>query len=147
MNLFVDTSALVKFFHEEEGTEFVTELLSSQEHEIWLLEIARLEFLSAVFRRFRNNELDSGKLEKAIFNFEAQLASFNIEPLGQTIIREAEFLLMQYGKKQGLRTLDALHLATFSLISEEDWTFMASDDNLCSIAVLLGYRVINPLKI
>jgi len=92
MNLFVDTSALVKFFHEEEGTEFVTELLSSQENEIWLLEIARLEFLSAVCRRFRNNELDSGKLEQAISNFETQLTSFNIEPLGQTIIREAEFL-------------------------------------------------------
>lgn len=27
MNLFFDTSALVKFFHEEEGTEAVTELM------------------------------------------------------------------------------------------------------------------------
>ena len=27
MNLFFDTSALVKFFHEEEGTEIVTKLV------------------------------------------------------------------------------------------------------------------------
>ena len=30
MNLFFDTSALVKFFHEEEGTESVTNLILDQ---------------------------------------------------------------------------------------------------------------------
>lgn len=29
MNLFFDTSALVKFFHEEEGSEIVTKLITS----------------------------------------------------------------------------------------------------------------------
>ena len=30
MNLFFDTSALVKFFHEEEGTDIVTDLILEQ---------------------------------------------------------------------------------------------------------------------
>lgn len=43
MILFFETSALVKFFHNEEGTDAVTELLNSQENEIWVSELVRLE--------------------------------------------------------------------------------------------------------
>lgn len=53
MNLFFDTSALVKFFHTEEGTDKVTELINSEENEIWISEVAGLEFLSAILRRLR----------------------------------------------------------------------------------------------
>jgi len=66
MNLFFDTSALVKFFHEEEGTDIITDLILEQNNEIWISELGRLEFISAVFRRFRNKELDEGQLNTAI---------------------------------------------------------------------------------
>jgi len=49
MNLFFDTSALVKFFHEEEGTDIITDLILEQNNEIWISELGRLEFISAVF--------------------------------------------------------------------------------------------------
>ena len=49
MNLFFDTSALVKFFHEEEGTDIVTELILDRNNEVWISELGRLEFVSAVF--------------------------------------------------------------------------------------------------
>jgi len=146
MNLFFDTSALVKLFHEEEGTEIVTELITSQGNEVFILDLARLEFVSALLRRFRNKEIDENKLSDAIASFEEQIASFNIEPLGEAIINEAELLLKQYGKMQGLRTLDALHLGAFSLISEKDWSFVASDGNLCNIAQLMSFKTINPLS-
>ena len=45
MNLFFDTSALVKFFHEEEGTDIVTELILDRNNEIWGSELGRLELL------------------------------------------------------------------------------------------------------
>ena len=48
MILFFDTSALAKFFHNEEGTEAVTDLLNSQENEPWILELATLEFISVL---------------------------------------------------------------------------------------------------
>ena len=34
MNLFFDTSALIKFFHEEEGTDIVTELILDRNNEV-----------------------------------------------------------------------------------------------------------------
>ena len=36
MILFFDTSALIKFFHEEEGTEKVTGLIHNEDNEIWI---------------------------------------------------------------------------------------------------------------
>ena len=62
MNLFFDTSALVKFFHQEKGTDIVTDLILEQNNEVWISELGRLEFVNAVFRRFRNKELDEEQL-------------------------------------------------------------------------------------
>ena len=36
----------------------VTDLLNSQENEIWVSELARLEFVSALYRRFRNKDIE-----------------------------------------------------------------------------------------
>jgi uncharacterized protein with PIN domain len=53
MILFFDTSALVKVFHEEKGSEVVTSLIKAKDNEVWISELARIEFLSAIFRRVR----------------------------------------------------------------------------------------------
>ena len=47
MNLFSDTSALVKYFHEEAGSERVTALVENPDHSVWLSELAQVEFVSA----------------------------------------------------------------------------------------------------
>ncbi len=52
MNLFFDTSALVKYFHEEPGTARVTALIDEPDHRVWLSELARVEFVSAMHRKF-----------------------------------------------------------------------------------------------
>lgn len=146
MILFFDTSALVKFFHQEKGSEVVTHLIKSKDNEIWISELARIEFLSAIFRRLRNKEISDEQLNEAIKGFEEQINFFNVEPLGQVILKEAEFLLKRYGKKRRLRALDALQMGTFSLISEKGWYFVATDEMLCEIAKDIGFEAINPLK-
>ena len=146
MILFFDTSALVKLFHEEKGSEVVARLVKPKDNEIWVSELATIEFLSAIFRRLRNKEISDEQLNGAIKGFEEQIDFFNVEPLGQVILREAESLLKRYGKKRGLRALDALQMATFSLISEREWYFVASDEMLCEIAKDMGFQAINPLK-
>jgi uncharacterized protein with PIN domain len=147
MNLFFDTSALVKFFHEEEGTGAVTTLILDPNNQIWIVELARIEFRSAVFRRFRNKELTEEKLDQSLISFEKQLTTFHIETLGRAVVNEASSLLDRYGKTHGLRTLDALQLGAFSLIAEEDgWCFVAADPTLLKVAKILEFETINPLK-
>lgn len=144
MRFFFDTSALVKFFYIESGTEFVTQIIEHTDSEIWISDLARLEFTSALYRRFRNKSLDEIKLHVATTYFDKQLASFNIEPLNQLVIDEAGLLLKKYGKEFGLRTLDALHLGTYSLISEQGWCFVTSDTVLEDVAKLAGFLSLNP---
>lgn len=146
MNLFFDTSALVKYFHEEEGSESVTKLIISEESSKWVSELVRIEFLSALFRRYRKKEIDDDKIAKAVSGFQDEIASFHIEPLGQAVLIEAETLLNMFGKMHGLRALDALHLGSFSLVAEKDWYFVAADDGLCKVAHLMGFKTVNPLK-
>jgi len=144
MKFFFDTSALVKFFYVECGTEIVTQIMEHAASEIWISDLARLEFTSALYRRFRNKSLDEIKLHIATTYFDKQLVSFNIEPLNQLVIDEAGLLLKKYGKEYGLRTLDAIHLGTYSLISEQGWCFVTSDTVLADVAKMAGFLSLNP---
>jgi hypothetical protein len=60
------------------------------------------------------------------------------------VLKEAENLLDDYGMDFGLRTLDALHLGAFQLISEKDWVFITSDKNLTEAAKASGAKVLDP---
>jgi len=144
MNLFFDTSVLVKYFHVEKGTERVTALIHNADNNVFVLELARIEMMSAFFRKYRDHVIDNDQLELAIAGFEVEFRTFKVEPLNQLVACEAEDLLKKYGKSEGLRTLDALHLGSFRLLAEEDWVFVSADEVLCHTAQLEGFRVINP---
>lgn len=145
MNCYLDTSALAKLFFQEEGTDVVTRLVLDPTNVVWVLDLARIEFRSALFRRYRTGELNDEMLQIALDGFERQLLRFRIEPMTSVLINEAEVLLQRYGKIEGLRALDALQLGGFSLITEkDDWCFVSADRTLCRVAQLAGYVAINP---
>lgn len=146
MNLFFDTCALVKYFHVEDGTEQVTALIHNPENKIWILELARTEFISTLFRKYRNRVIDENQLTSAIKGFDLEYSKFNVEPLNGLVASEAEELLKKYGKYEGLRTLDSLHLAAFRIIAEKDWVFVSADEVLCKTVKLENFQVINPCK-
>ena len=146
MNVYFDTSAIVKHFHVEEGTERVSALIQNTDDEIWLSELAKLEFVSALLRKYREGTIDDKQLESAISGFETDCAGFHVEPLGSVVTDEAERLLQRYGKREGLRTLDALHLAAFNLIADDSWLFVAADRTLCRTAMLEDHNVMNPIE-
>jgi len=145
VNYFLDTSALVKLFHEEQGSDVVERLVTQPDNEIWLCELVRLEFLSSVYRRVRQGELTGEEADTVIECFEDQLSSLNVEPLGSGVLNEAESLMKEYGKAGGLRSLDALHLAACRLLAEDDWVFVCSDSRLCNVARTYGIAVSNPM--
>ena len=147
MNCYFDTSALAKLFLEkEDGVETVTKLVNDPANIVWVLELARIEFHSALYRRYRTGELNDTAMQIALGGFDEQFRMFRIEPMTSALVNEANALLQRYGKKEGLRTLDALQLGGFSLIAEKDnWCFVCADHTLCRIADLAGYVVINPI--
>lgn len=144
MKVFFDTSALVKYFHEEEGTDIVTPLIENIDHDVWISELAFVEFVSALQKKYRAGVLDKREIALALDGFTETCTGFSVEPMGQAVSQEAIALLNQYGPIHNLRTLDALQLAAFSLIAEADSTFISADINLCAVASLAGYTVMNP---
>ena len=70
MKLYFDTSALVKFFHIEAGTPNVSELLENSENDIYISELAKIEFYCVLYRRFRNGDLLKKDLHDALDGFE-----------------------------------------------------------------------------
>lgn len=102
MIIFFDTSALVKLFHAEPGSGVVTELATSPKNEIWVSELTRIEFHSALFRRYRNGEIDDDRIKESFLGFEEQYSSFKVEPVGHAVIKEAESLMKSFGKAMGL---------------------------------------------
>jgi len=102
--------------------------------------------MSALFRRYRNGELNNKDITTAIKELDNDVYTFNVETMSCTIVTEAENLLKIYGKTYGLRTLDALHLAAFSLISESDWTFVTADIQQNEVAKEMNITTILPIR-
>ena len=144
MRYFFDTSALVKFYHEEEGTETVTALILNMGTEIFISELARLEFVSALQRKQREGELAVTRLEESVKIFNADLERFKIIPLNKAVVKQAEKLLMEEGASVSLRTLDALQLAIFVLIEGEDKVLVTADSRQEEAARNLQAEIINP---
>lgn len=141
---FVDTCALVKYFHHEQGTSQVIDLIDNNAHKIWISELSRIEFITTIFKKHRQRLVDNEQLELVITAFDECCQLFNIEPLSPSIVKEAEKLIAKYGKIQGLRTLDALQFGAFMLIAENDWCFVSSDDLLCRVVQIEGFDILNP---
>lgn len=139
---YFDTSALVKLFSNESGSKKVQELVVHASNETVLIELAEIEILSAVYRKYRNNEISEDKILPIQQAITSQFQSFTIIPLGSDIIEESKKLIEVYGKDFGLRTLDAMHVAGWNIVSESDWIFVSSDINQIRVVEKQGNRVL-----
>lgn len=142
MNLFFDTSALVKYFHLESGTDQVVELIDNTENQIWVSDLARIEFISAFYRKLRRGDIDSTQLEESLSSFDIEWDQFNQQSLSDTVITEADRLMRKKASKYRLRALDALQLASFIVLAEKDWAFIVADGVLADTVVSENYDVI-----
>jgi len=125
----------------------VVSIMSDLTNEIWVSELARLEFVCALHRRLRMNELTEDDLNKVLNGFYAEYSRLNTKKIGRAVLSEAEALVKRLGRTSGLRALDAIHLATFSLFNQiEQMLFVAADDILLKAAKSIGARAINPLS-
>lgn len=127
MNLFFDTSALVKYFHLETGTDQVVSLIEEPTNDIWVSDLARIEFISALHRKFRRGDIDDLQLQEILATFDLEWAQMNHQPISDAVIAQADELMRHKAKQYGLRALDALQLASFMLLAEENWAFVVAD--------------------
>ncbi len=148
MIAYLDTSALVKLFHEEEGTDLITALIEGSGVVLYVSELTILEFTSALQRLCRAGFIDLNNLKVALDSFRKELNRFKVIPVSSQVIDGAENLLLELGNEYGLRTLDAIELSTFvSLnLNLEEALFVASDQILVKAAEAKGIKTFNPVR-
>jgi predicted nucleic acid-binding protein len=144
MNFFIETSALAKAFHEEKGTKAMISIIDDPANTIWVSELARVEYTSAVFRKVRMGEFTLDEASSSLEGFLEDFATFEIEPISETILATAEKLIRESGARFPIRSLDAIHIATYLLTAEKDWAIVSTDSCICSIARDRGWPLLNP---
>ena len=146
--LFLDTSAVVKRYVMEEGSEVVQHLMSPEAgHDLYISHVTVVETIAAVARRGRSGDLSEGEVEATIGQFQRDL------PRLYDVIRVAEGVIQRaagLARTRALRGYDAIQLASALSVREilqmEAVTFVCSDDALNAAAQSEGLTVINPLE-
>lgn len=108
---YFDTSALLPYYREEAASSLINDMLVGLEPPVLISDLTRVEFLSAVARWVRMNELtesQAGLIENTFLE-DVRCGLFVGCPLKREHYRQAERWISS--RKSSLRTLDGLHLA------------------------------------
>ncbi len=113
MTYFFDTSALVKIYHREQGTKIVSEIYDQEKYLI-ISELTRVEFLTTLYKKYRNKEISREALQITEEDFLSDLQSkLIVVKMISTIIDSAINLIQSVGLKSHIYTLDAIQLVSF----------------------------------
>ena len=132
---YFDTSVLVKRYVQEEGSSHARRLLRT--HRILTSAIAPTEAISALFRRRTLEELTAKHFSETFSRIKADRAYWELVEVSALVLKEAEEVILQ----TGLRTLDALHLAsmlTFQNASGIQIPFITGDSKQQEAAAHIG---------
>jgi predicted nucleic acid-binding protein len=141
VKVFLDSSALVKLYHEEDGSQKVQDILSQSVEPLFLSEIAKLEFRSAIWKKVRTGDLNEKKANAVISFFQNDSSNYQWITLETKIVVDASDLLMKHGTK-GLRTLDSIQLASAMSIKDENIYCLTFDDLLKIFLQEEGLRIL-----
>jgi predicted nucleic acid-binding protein len=159
MMLYLDTSALVKCYFKERGTDVVIGRAIEPDQEVFTSIVTFAEVHSVMARKFREGQINSNEWGKAREAFEADWAVLlNIIGLDLQTMAELPKLMEQYSsgpRGPFLQPLDAIHLSAAIWLSEtakfqiprrssEGLEFGVADRGLARIADKCGLRVFNP---
>ena len=127
MKIFLDTSALFKLYHRENGTELIENIFNQNKiTQVFISEISKLEFASTVWKKVRMKEIDENRSDNLIKLFESDISKYTLLPSDNKIIESSYLLIAKYGL-QGLRTLDSIQFSTALSLKEEAELFLTFD--------------------
>lgn len=140
MKAFLDTSALVKRYVEEPGSEKLETLFLTLIADFFISTLLFPEFSSAMNRKLRNKEIPKADVATAVKEFEKDWNGLFIKiPLTQQLANLAAALTIIHR----IKGADAVHLASAKEIEAE--LFIASDDQLIKAAQKEGFRTFDPV--
>jgi uncharacterized protein len=147
VHTFIDTSALVKYYHPEDGTQVVTRLLEEPATRHYLSRLSLVETVSAFAVKFRLRQIDDQGFDdlRRRFYHDIGQGRFRVVPITTARYQEATQLIERH-VRIGLRTLDAIQLAVALALFHQGVIdqFVCADQRLCDTAIEEGLSVTNP---
>jgi predicted nucleic acid-binding protein len=143
---YLETSALVKLYVYELGTERLLSLAASEAgHRFAILSLAQVELRSAIRRRQRAGEIPDSEADELIDSFRQHSeGTFLIQPVSDSLLDVGLALVDGYA----LRAYDAMQLAGYLLLRSSSGTeepiFACADKALLSAARNEGCSVLDP---
>ena len=143
---YLDTSALLKLYIEEDGTDRVTHVVEDAEDgQVIILDLAPVEARSAIRRRQREGDIDGADADRVLRRIEDDASSlFLVQPSTSAVMEEAARLI----DRHPLRAYDALQLAGCLVVRQGmpgPVTFVCADGRLCEAAANEGLTTLNPV--
>ncbi|MEF8781143.1 MAG: type II toxin-antitoxin system VapC family toxin [Haloferacaceae archaeon] len=142
--MFFDTSALVKRYAEEDGTDVVDELIEADDEPIVITSLTVIEMTSAFRRKYNRDEITARERDGLLVAFfEDATDRYSIVPIEAPTFEVAFDLVLQ----DDLRTLDALQLAAaLESAGDIDLRFVCADRKLVTVAENSGLDAVNPSR-
>ena len=143
---YLETSALVKLYVYEDGTERLLSLAAGDAgHRFAILSLAQVEFRAAIRRRQRSGEVAASAADELIESFRQHSeGKFLIQSFSDSLLDVAMELVDGYA----LRGYDSMQLAGYlmlrSISGAEEPTFVCADKALLSAARNEGCPVLDP---
>lgn len=102
-----------------------------------------MEFLSTIHKKLRTGEITGATLDAVINRFIADCSGrFVVIHVASFIVDSAMDILNTQGKTNHLFSLDALQIATLSIIAEKDIIFVCADKRLTTLVKKMGTPVL-----
>lgn len=149
MHYYLDSSALVKRYVREAGTDWILERCDpDSSHTIYTVRISGAEIVAAFFRRVRTRTLGTARARAATTQFKADFGTeYQIVEASSQVVE----LAMDLAERHGLRGYDSVQLAAALLlhdvresVSLSPIHFVCADNKLNDIAAIEGLPVKNP---
>src|SRR6266446_1394047 len=146
---FLDTSALVKYYHPEEGTGEVTQFVQERNGRHYISRLGIVEAQHAFAIKLRTGDITETEFAGLRQRLLCDIAQclFPHVRVTEPYYREAERLIVTYRRRR-FRTLDALPLAVALDLSRRGMTeyFVCADTRLCETAEEEELVIVNPVQ-
>lgn len=147
---FFDTSALVKRYRSEQGTEVVDACFADAASQFIISRLGIVETTSALALKVREGELRLADYNIARKKFLGDISqgTLKVVRLLADHYRGAEQLIDRHATSCRLRTLDALQLSVALDLHQHGRidTFVCADEPLCELAALENLPTLNPIS-
>ncbi|MBI3951874.1 MAG: type II toxin-antitoxin system VapC family toxin [Acidobacteria bacterium] len=144
---FFDTSALVKRYHQEVGSDVVDAAFAEEDTSRFISDIGVIEFSSAFAKKVRTGEITEEDFRQTLRELAEDIQSGRIQLVlfGDSEKKEAAALIERYGVSKNLRTLDAMQLAVMRKLGAQVIRHIyCADRSFAAVIREEGFSVINP---